>query len=102
MPGTMPTVETVRWRAERPSAPCSRSIAPHTAASLASGSPIPMNTTFETRRPRPRAAADARTTCSTISPVVRCRVKPAWPVAQNPQPIAQPAWVETHTVARSG
>ena len=29
-------------------------------------------------------------------------MKPAWPVAQNPQPIAQPAWVETQTVARSG
>ena len=47
-------------------------------------------------------AASARTTCSTISPVVRWRSKPAWPVAQNPHPIAQPAWLDTHTVARSG
>ena len=30
------------------------------------------------------------------------RSKPAWPVAQNVQPIAQPACDETHTVARSG
>jgi hypothetical protein len=29
-------------------------------------------------------------------------VNPAWPVAQKPQPIAQPAWLDTHTVARSG
>ena len=29
-------------------------------------------------------------------------VNPAWPVAQNPQPIAHPAWLDTHTVARSG
>ena len=31
----------------------------------------------------------------------RWRSKPAWPVAQNVQPIAQPACDETHTVARS-
>ena len=31
MPGTMPTVETVRWRADSPRSPCSRSTAPHTA-----------------------------------------------------------------------
>ena len=98
----MPTVETVRWRADSPRSSCSRSTAPHTAASLASGSPIPMNTTLLTRRPPSRARRAARTTCSTISPVVRWRVKPACPVAQNPQPIAQPAWLETHTVARSG
>ena len=47
-------------------------------------------------------AAAARTTCSTISPVLRWRSKPACPVAQNPQAIAQPAWLETQTVARSG
>ncbi len=29
-------------------------------------------------------------------------MNPACPVAQNPQPIAQPAWLDTHTVARSG
>jgi hypothetical protein len=75
-----------------------------------------MNTTLLTRRPSLivrsledslgsppwRARRAARTTCSTISPVVRWRVNPAWPVAQNPHAIAQPAWLETHTVARSG
>ena len=52
------------------------------------------------RRSDDRARCAARTTCSTISPGVRWRVNPAWPVAQNPQPIAHPAWLETHSVAR--
>jgi hypothetical protein len=73
---------------------------PH-VASLASGSPMPMNTTLDTRRSTLRARSVARTTCSTISPTVRWRVKPAWPVAQKPHAIAHPAWLETHTVARS-
>src|SRR4051794_13080338 len=63
---------------------------------------MPMNTTFETRRPPSPARRAARTTCSTISPVVRWRSKPAWPVAQKPHAMAQPAWLETQTVARSG
>jgi len=61
-----------------------------------------MNTTFDSRRSTCRARAAARTTCSTISPVERWRLNPAWPVAQNPQAIAHPAWVEMQTVARSG
>ena len=60
---------------------------------MANGSPIPMKTTFETRRGA--AARRARITCSTISPTDRCRSNPAWPVAQNPQPIAHPAWDDT-------
>jgi hypothetical protein len=52
--------------------------------------------------PTVAAARLARTTCSTISPVVRWRVKPAWPVAQNEHAMAHPAWLEMHTVARSG
>ena len=59
-----------------------------------------MNTTLDTRRPSPAAYRAARTTCSTISPVVRWRSKPIWPVAQNPHPIAHPAWLDTHTVDR--
>ena len=47
-------------------------------------------------------ACAARSTCSTISPGRRLRSKPAWPVAQNVQAIAQPAWLETQTVARVG
>jgi len=72
-----------------------------------------MKTTFDSRRGGdqsgrplrgplgPSAARRARTTCSTISPAVRWRAKPAWPVAQNEQAMAQPAWLETHTVERS-
>ncbi len=58
---------------------------------------MPMNTTLDTRCGQ---SCWARTTCSTISPVSRCRSRPAWPVAQNVQPIAQPACDDTHTVAR--
>ena len=101
MPGTMPTVDIVMCRADSPRSSWIRSIAAHTAASLASGSPMPMNTTLLSRRPAARARRAATTTCSTISPVVRWRSKPAWPVAQKPQPIAQPAWLDTQTVARS-
>ncbi len=63
---------------------------------------MPMNTTLLSRRPARLARAAASTTCSTISPAVRWRSNPAWPVAQNPQAIAHPAWLDTHTVARSG
>ena len=59
-----------------------------------------MKTTFESRRGL--ASRMATATCSTISPSLRWRWKPAWPVAQNWQAMAQPAWVETHTVTRSG
>ena len=62
---------------------------------------MPMKTTLREPAGQGRRAGPA-TTCSTISPVVRWRVKPAWPVAQNEQAMAQPAWVDTHTVARSG
>lgn len=41
---------------------------------------------------------EARTNCSTISPVERLDLKPIVPVAQNLQPILQPTWDETHRV----
>lgn len=63
---------------------------------------MPMKTTLARRRCIARASRAAITTCSTISPTVSWRVKPAWPVAQKPQAIAQPAWLLTHTVTRSG
>ena len=97
----MPTVEIVMCRADSPRSPWNRSVAVHTASRLAIGSPMPMNTMLLTRRSSCLARCDARTTCSTISPTVRCRVKPACPVAQKPQAIAQPAWLLTQTVARS-
>ena len=68
---------------------------------------MPMNTTLDTRPGPPgissRASARApATTCSTISAVDRFRVSPAWPVAQNGQPMPQPAWEDTHIVTRPG
>ena len=36
-----------------------------------------------------------------ISPVLRLRLKPWWPVEQKRQPTAQPACEETHSVPRS-
>ena len=59
-----------------------------------------MKTTFDSRRGL--ASRMATATCSTISPSVRCRWNPAWPVAQNWQAMAHPACVETQTVTRSG
>ena len=59
-----------------------------------------MKTMLETRRGW--ASRMATATCSTISPWVSWRWKPAWPVAQNWQAMAQPAWVDTQTVTRSG
>ena len=59
---------------------------------------MPMNTTFETLSGT--AARRATNNCSTISPTERFRPNPICPVAQNEHAIAQPAWVETHTVAR--
>jgi len=96
----MPTVDRVRRRAEIPTSPWSRSTADQTWSKFASGSPIPMNTTWVTRRGAP--SRWAATTCSTISPARSCRVNPPWPVAQNWHPIAHPAWVDTQTVRRSG
>ena len=74
---------------------------------MASGSPIPMNTTLDTRPGPPGTwpSASSRapaTTWETISAVDRLRVRPAWPVAQNGQAIPQPAWEDTHIVTRSG
>ena len=42
----------------------------------------------------------AYSTCATISPAVRFRCRPILAVAQNVQPIAQPAWLLMQTVLR--
>ena len=68
---------------------------------------MPMNTTLETRAgpggtcPSASRRAPA-TTWATISAADRFLVRPACPVAQNGQPIPQPACDETHIVTRSG
>ena len=56
------------WRAEMPRSVLRRRHASMTTSVLARGSPMPMNTTFETRCSE---ACCARRTCSTISPAVR-------------------------------
>ena len=47
-------------------------------------------------------AAAAATAWPMISAAERLRVRPCWPVAQNGHAMPQPAWLEMHTVARSG
>ena len=62
---------------------------------------MPMNTTFDTRRSSSRAAE--RRSHHLLHDLAGGEVafEPACPVAQNPQPIAQPAWLDTQTVTRS-
>ena len=52
------------------------------------------------RRGRSRTARATWTTWATISPAVRWRVKPIWPVAQKTQPMAQPTCELTQAVTR--
>ena len=52
--------------------------------------------------PSSRRLTAAARTCSRISAVLRLRVSPPCPVAQNGQAIPQPACEEMHTVLRSG
>ena len=107
--GTSPLVETVTWRWEKlgPSSSSSSSSAALSWSKLWSGSPIPMNTRLVSGRgagPSPSSTSRrlARWTWSTISPAVRCRASPMVPVMQKVQPSAQPTWVETQSVLRSG
>ena len=98
MPGTTPTVDTVRWRAEMPE------VVVDPFERLEHGLDVRERLAHAHEHDvatRWSVACCARTTCSTISPASRWRSKPAWPVAQNVQPIAQPACDDTHTVARS-
>ena len=47
--------------------------------------------------PRPRRGASGRAAPGRRSPpALRCRLRPATPLAQKTQPIAQPTWVEMH------
>ncbi len=62
---------------------------------------MPMNTTFETPRPkRSCAIPSAMSTCPAISPASRFCRKPIVPVAQNEHAIAQPTCEDTQTVRR--
>src|SRR3954464_10063466 len=66
---------------------------------------MPIMTTLEiTRSSRPRCwrrKCAANHSWEMMSPVVRLRLKPWWPVEQKRQPTAQPACEEMHRVPRS-
>jgi hypothetical protein len=65
-----------------------------------------MNTTLDSRVGSPsapsRAGGGGLAHLVDDLAVDRLRCSPPWPVAQNGQAIPQPAWLEMHTVARSG
>ena len=98
MPGTTPTVETVRWRAERPTSSCSRVHASSTASTFASGSPMPMNTTLRDALRRGVLRAH-----DLLDDLARgrggARSRPG-PSRRTCIPSRSPACDETHTVAR--
>src|SRR6478672_5902257 len=66
---------------------------------------MPIITTLEITRSCllrwPRRKCSANHSWATISPVVRLREKPWWPVEQKRQPTAHPAWDEMQSVPRS-
>ena len=66
-----------------------------TASTLSSGSPMPMKTMFLTVACRSWVAANH---WPTISGAVSERTSPIWAVSQKPHPMAQPTWLETHSV----
>mmetsp|Transcript_2866 Transcript_2866/g.8711 ORF Transcript_2866/g.8711 Transcript_2866/m.8711 type:complete len:280 (-) Transcript_2866:247-1086(-) len=72
-------------------------IAGSTFFRLSMGSPMPINTTFDTLRPMRSSTVN---TWSTISYVCRLRAKPPLPVAQNVQRSGQPTCELTHAVSR--
>ena len=65
---------------------------------------MPIITTLEMTRSSVfrcwRKKCSANHNWATISPVVRLRLKPWWPVEQKRQPTAQPACDEMHSVPR--
>mmetsp|Transcript_34580 Transcript_34580/g.107963 ORF Transcript_34580/g.107963 Transcript_34580/m.107963 type:complete len:283 (+) Transcript_34580:658-1506(+) len=96
--GTAPTVDMVTGLAPRPKSSRSvvRSLAAATTPSwFSSGSPMPMKTTLWMSLRTVRASR----TCSRISPASRLRMRPNVPVAQNWQPMRQPAWDDRQSVA---
>ena len=60
---------------------------------------MPISTTLVSRSGA--ASACPARTCPTISAVPRLRTSPMRAVAQNPQPMPQPAWLEMQRVRRS-
>ena len=97
-----PTVETVILRCEmpKPSGSCAVASAGRSRSRLASGSPMPITTMWLSRSSAGRSNWSL-SSCSRISPVVRLRITPSRPLAQNTQPIAQPTCELMQTVRRS-
>ena len=58
---------------------------------------MPMSTMLKAALARPVSWASTRT-WEAISPAVRLRSRPIFPVRQNPQFIAHPTWVEMQNV----
>ena len=58
---------------------------------------MPISTMLKAARARPVSCASTRT-CDAISPAVRLRSRPIFPVRQNPQFIAHPTCVEMQKV----
>ena len=109
----MPEVDSVTRRRDRPYALSSRNTdsAVTTLSKFASGSPIPIITTFvigarpcATQGALLPSASSVRLACQSwpmISAAVRLRLKPCLPVEQKAQSSAQPACDEMHSVPRS-
>ncbi|MGA1267182.1 MAG: hypothetical protein ACO32J_08395 [Phycisphaerales bacterium] len=74
-------------------------MAPVTASKLASGSPMPMKTTWLIRSTP--SSLPSRQTCSTILPRERLPSSPPMPLAQNRHPTGQPTWLDTQAVRRA-
>ncbi|AUX32786.1 uncharacterized protein SOCE836_049330 [Sorangium cellulosum] len=107
IPDGSPAVHTVMLRMSIACALGSEStrIAWMTRSALASGSPMPWNSTPCTRAPPPTVAPRSRRmsrTCSTISQASRLRARPMRPVAQKAQASAQPTCELTHAEYRPG
>ncbi len=100
--GTRPLVETVTRRDERRDALGVREEAQRAGGGLVvvrAARPCPCRRRCVRRSPSSRRARPVRT-WATISSAPRWRFRPATPLAQKTQPMAQPTWVEMHWVTR--
>src|SRR5574344_3137577 len=98
MAGKTPMVETVMRLGlqPKPSVEVNRSNAGSTLSRLSMGSPIPMKTTLVKV-----STAGMDRIWLRISAVLRLALKPIRPVMQKAQPILQPTWDDTQSVALS-
>ena len=97
MPGTIPEVEIVIWRAPkfRIFLSFNARIEAKTLSSFNNGSPIPIKTILLMSAPFNFSIIK---NCPKISPRVKFLLKPFAPVSQKIQPKGQPAWLDIHAV----